>query len=223
FDKKSDQAEFTGIDDGEVTRTVNLQLKDNMKKGYFGKVVAGGGAGDDQNYFENQAMINYFKGKKKFSAFGIMANTGKIGLGWEDRDKFGGGGGNTFMSDDGGSVTYYSNDDDFESWSGNYNGRGFPKAWTGGAHFSNKWNEDKQHLGANYRYAKQNIESIDNTFTQVILDSNSQQFNNETKDEFKTGQRHKVDGMYEWKTDSLSTLRLNASGNYSNSINRSVY
>lgn len=223
FDKKSDQAEFTGIDDGEVTRTVNLQLKDNMKKGYFGKVIAGGGVGDDQNYFENQAMINYFKGKKKFSAFGIMANTGKIGLGWEDRDKFGGGSGNTFMSDDGGSVTYYSNDDDFESWSGNYNGRGFPKAWTGGAHFSNKWNQDKQHLGANYRYAKQNIESIDNTFTQVILDSNSQQFNNETRDEFKTGQRHKVDGMYEWKTDSLSTLRLNASGNYSNSINRSVY
>src|SRR5690606_26738046 len=86
FDKKSEQAEFTGIDDGNTKRTVNLQLKDNMKKGYFGKVVAGGGTGDDREYFENQAMLNFFKGKKKLSAFGIMSNTGKIGLGWEDRE-----------------------------------------------------------------------------------------------------------------------------------------
>ncbi|MEO6814440.1 MAG: carboxypeptidase regulatory-like domain-containing protein, partial [Ginsengibacter sp.] len=34
FDKKSDQAEFTGIDDGQKTRTLNLKLKDNAKKGY---------------------------------------------------------------------------------------------------------------------------------------------------------------------------------------------
>lgn len=222
FDKKSEQAEFTGIDDGSATRTVNLQLKDNMKRGYFGKITAGGGAGDDQNYFENQAMLNYFKGKKKLSVFGIMANTGKVGLGWEDQEKFGGGNGNVSYTEEGGMMTTWSGEDDFDSWSGQYNGRGFPKAWTGGAHFSDKWKDDRHHLGANYRYAKQNIESVDNTFTQVIL-PNSQQFTNQTQDEFKTGQRHKVDGIYEWKTDSLSTLRLNASGNYSNSQNRSDF
>lgn len=220
FDKKSEQAEFTGIDDGEVTRTVNLKLKDNMKTGYFGKVVAGGGAGDDQNYFENQAMLNYFKGKMKVAAFGIIANTGKIGLGWEDRDKFGGGDQNTTYED--GVMYTTSSNDEFESWSGKYNGRGFPKAWTGGLHFSNKWNEDIHHLSGNYRYAKQNIESIDNTFTQIILDK-SQQFSDQSEDEFKSGQRHKVDGMYEWKTDSLSTLKLTASVNHTNSRNNSKY
>ncbi|MCB0696490.1 MAG: outer membrane beta-barrel protein [Chitinophagaceae bacterium] len=220
FDKKSEQAEFTGIDDGEVTRTVNLQLKDNMKKGYFGKVATGGGAGDDQNYFENQAMMNYFKGKKKVSAFGIVANTGKIGLGWEDRDKYGGGDDNTSFED--GVMYTTSSNDEFESWSGKYNGRGFPKAWTGGLHYSDKWNEDKHHLSGNYRYAKQNIESIDNTFAQVIL-PNSQQFSDQSEDEFKTGQRHKVDGLYEWKTDSLSTLKLTASVNYTNSRNESKF
>jgi hypothetical protein len=34
--KKSDQAEFTGIDDGE-TKTINLRQK-IKKKGYFGKI-----------------------------------------------------------------------------------------------------------------------------------------------------------------------------------------
>lgn len=220
FDKKSEQAEFTGIDDGESTRTVNLQLKDNMKKGYFGKVVAGGGTGDDQNYFENQAMVNYFKGKKKLSAFGIMANTGKIGLGWEDRDKFGGNSSNTVYED---GVMYTTNDgDEFDSWSGQYNGRGYPKAWTGGVHFSDKWNEDKHHLAGNYRYAKQNIEAINNTFSQVLT-KDAQLFTDERQDEFKTGQRHRLDGLYEWKTDSLSTLRLTVMGNHQNSQNRSTF
>lgn len=220
FDKKSEQAEFTGIDDGERTRTVNLQLKDNMKKGYFGKVTAGGGKGEVQNYFENQAMLNGFKGKRKLSVFGIVANTGKIGLGWEDRDKFGGGD-NTEFTDDGMMVTY-SSDDEFDSWNGKYNGQGYPKAWTGGMHYSNKWNEDKHHLASNYRYAKQNIESIDNTITQYVL-PDSQYFSKQSQDQFKSGQRHKVDGLYEWKPDSLSTIKLTASGNYTNSINNSVY
>lgn len=220
FDKKSEQAEFTGIDDGEVTRTVNLQLKDDMKKGYFGKVAAAGGTGEVQNYFENQAMFNYFKGKKKLAVFGIMANTGKIGLGWQDKEKYGMDNSNTFYDD--GVMYTTSNNDEFESWDGQYDGRGYPKAWTGGVHFSDKWNEDKHHLATNYRYAKQNIESIENTLTQLIL-PDSQLFTDETQDEFKTGERHKVTGLYEWKTDSLSTLKLNASADYTNSLNRSQY
>lgn len=220
FDKKSEQAEFTGIDDGEVTRTVNLQLKDNMKTGYFGRVAAAGGVGETQNYYENQAMLNYFKGKKKVSVFGIVANTGKIGLGWEDREKFGGGDQNTTYGD--GVMYTTSSNDEFETWSGRYNGRGYPKAWTGGAHFSDKWNEDKHHIAANYRYAKQNIESIENTLTQLIL-PDSQLFTDERQDEFKSGQRHKVYGLYEWKVDSLSTLKLNVTSDYTNSINQSDY
>ena len=38
FNKKSDQAEFTGIDDGNSKKTINLKLKEDKKKGYFGKI-----------------------------------------------------------------------------------------------------------------------------------------------------------------------------------------
>ena len=40
FDKKIDQAEFTGIDDGQKTKTINLKLKEDKKNGYFGKAEA---------------------------------------------------------------------------------------------------------------------------------------------------------------------------------------
>ena len=219
FDKKSDEAEFTGIDDGERTKTINLQLKDNMKRGYFGKVKAGGGAGDLQNYFENQAMINAFKGKRKISAFGIMANTGTIGLGWEDQDKFNANTGTTTIGDDGSMTTYYTSDD-FESWDGQYNGRGFPRAWTGGLHYSNKWNEDKHHLAGNYRYAKQDIESIENTITERIL-QDSALYETRNSNSFKTGNRNKVNGLYELKVDSLSTIKVTAVVNRTENLRNS--
>ena len=44
LDKKSSQAEFTGVDDGQRTKTVNLVLKDDAKRGYFVKGEAGDGA-----------------------------------------------------------------------------------------------------------------------------------------------------------------------------------
>lgn len=62
FDKKSDQAAFTGIDDGEKTKTINLKLKEDKKNGYFGKISAGGGL---KNKYNNEGMINFFKGKEK--------------------------------------------------------------------------------------------------------------------------------------------------------------
>src|SRR5450432_2173948 len=68
FDKKSDQAAFTGIDDGEKTKTINLKLKDNKKNGYFGKANVGGGT---NGYHDNQVMFNDFKGKRKFAFYGI--------------------------------------------------------------------------------------------------------------------------------------------------------
>src|SRR5690606_20522307 len=122
YDKKSDQAAFTGIDDGIREKTINLQLKDNMKKGYFGKVVAGGGT--DQ-YYENQLMLNAFKNKRKLSVFGIAANTGKMGLGWEDRDKYTPSN-NSFMSEEGYMIQTGDDGSEMTDWNGNYNGQGIP-------------------------------------------------------------------------------------------------
>lgn len=224
FDKKSEQAEFTGIDDGEKTKTINLQLKEDKKRGYFGKLSAGGGKGEGQGgYFENQAMLNAFKGKRKLAAFGIMSNTGKIGLGWEDRDKFSGNS-NTQYTDEGYMYTSWDGDDaDFESWSGQYNGQGLPRAWTGGIHYSNKWNEDKHHLSGNYRYAKQIIETLGNTLTEYNLPNNSKYYTEEDRSLSKDAQRSKADFLYEWKPDTTSSIRVTANVSQTEARNVSQY
>lgn len=204
FDKKSENAEFTGIDDGERIKTINLQLKDKYKKGYFGKVALGGG---NDGFFENQGMFNYFRGKQKFSVYGIAANTGKVGLSYQDADKFTGGSSNRYYDEENGYTI--STSDDEGNWSGQYSGQGLPKAWTAGAHYSNKWNADKHHVSANYRFNRQNIETINNVLTQYSL-PDSVYYNDQKSNTFSTSDRHGLTGLYEWKIDSLSTLKFTA-------------
>ena len=43
MDKKSDQAEFTGIDDGNEEKVIDLSVKPGMLEAWFGNVTAGGG------------------------------------------------------------------------------------------------------------------------------------------------------------------------------------
>ena len=43
FDDMSDQAKFTKIDDGSRTKTINIKLKKDMNKGYFGRALVSGG------------------------------------------------------------------------------------------------------------------------------------------------------------------------------------
>ncbi|MEO7316117.1 MAG: hypothetical protein ABIW47_13090, partial [Ginsengibacter sp.] len=102
FDKKSDQAEFTGIDDGNTAKTINLKLKEDAKTGYFGKAdVAGGPQKDIDNRYNTNLMGSSFKGKRKISGFLLNGNTGQDGLGWEDEQKYSGFD-NISVTDDGG-------------------------------------------------------------------------------------------------------------------------
>jgi len=218
FDKKSDQATFTGIDDGEKTKTINLKLKDDKKKGYFGKVKAGGGP---DGKYENEAMINYFKGKKKISVFGTMANTGKAGLSWQDNDKYGGNN-NVEYNEDEGYFYSFSSGDEFNTWGGQYNGEGLPRAWNGGAHFSNKWNSDKDNVNGNYRYYKQEIEVQGATRTQTIL-PDTQYFNNESRNTYNQNINHKIDAFYDLQLDSLSSMKLTINGSHTNGHSVSAY
>jgi hypothetical protein len=105
FDKKSDQAQFTGFDDGQEQKTINLKLKDNMNRGEFGKVELGGGWKDR---WQNQAMVNSFKNKRQMSIYGLMSSNGKTGLGWEDKNTYTGDGGGMQMDEDGGFMWNFS-------------------------------------------------------------------------------------------------------------------
>lgn len=88
YDRKSDQAQFTGIDDGQREKTINLQLKDSHKKGYFGNLQ--GGYGTDNRY-GIRGNINKFTDKQQLSFLGMSNNTNEQGFSIEDYINFQGG------------------------------------------------------------------------------------------------------------------------------------
>lgn len=53
----------------ETEKVINLTLKEDAKKGYFGKV---NGASDFNQFYEGEVLANKFNGSQKISVFGIV-------------------------------------------------------------------------------------------------------------------------------------------------------
>lgn len=64
FDQQSDQSRFSGFDDGNTTKTINIVTKVDMRDGIFGKVSAGYGYKD--RYAAN-GSLNYFNGNRRIT------------------------------------------------------------------------------------------------------------------------------------------------------------
>jgi len=101
FDKKSEFSETTGIDDGKEEKTIDLELKEDHKNGFFGKITAGYGTDDT---YKGSASINKFSPKTRLSLIAKTNNTSKEGFDFNDLAKMSGGFGELFGSD--GTFTF---------------------------------------------------------------------------------------------------------------------
>ncbi|MEO7393871.1 MAG: carboxypeptidase regulatory-like domain-containing protein, partial [Chitinophagaceae bacterium] len=81
FDDMSEQAKFTKIDDGSRSKTINIKLKKDRNKGYFGRALAGVG---DQGRYEGNLSINKFNGNKRISLLFNGNNINKQGFSFSD-------------------------------------------------------------------------------------------------------------------------------------------
>lgn len=213
FDKKSDQAVFSGVDDGSKTKTINLKLKEDRKKGYFGKVQA---ATNGKELWDNNGMLNSFVGKRKISLYGVMSKTGKTGLSWGENMNYGNTGGMETVTDGEGSFYISGAGDDNEpntDWDGRFSGNGIPKSWAGGVNYNNKWNEDRQTLTANFKYGKINTPAESINRSQYILPDTVYYINSNNKT-FSGSTSQKVNLYSTLKLDSMSTLKITASAGY---------
>ena len=82
YDKKSDLARVTGIDDGEDETVLDLSVKKGMNQGWAGQLNLGAGT---QHRYNTRMNVNRFASSNYLSIIGGMNNVGDMG--------FGGGGG----------------------------------------------------------------------------------------------------------------------------------
>ena len=95
YDKKSDLARITGIDDGEEETVLDLTVKKEMETGWFGNADVAGGTKDR---YSARAMINHFRGPTQMSIIGRINNVNNQGYS-------GGGGGPRWRRNNGMTTT----------------------------------------------------------------------------------------------------------------------
>lgn len=81
YDKLSDQAEFSGVSDGEDIKALNIVTRPGMNAGQFGKLYAG--YGTDDHYLAG-GNLNFFNGTRRISIIGMSNNVNQQNFSNED-------------------------------------------------------------------------------------------------------------------------------------------
>jgi hypothetical protein len=81
FDQLSEQSQFTGFDDGDTQKTINIRTKRGMSNGQFGKVSAG--AGENDRYLAS-GNYNSFNGARKVTLLGLSNNVNQQNFSTDD-------------------------------------------------------------------------------------------------------------------------------------------
>ncbi|MDR3715860.1 MAG: outer membrane beta-barrel protein [Puia sp.] len=201
LEKKSLQADFTGVDDGKRSTTVNLVLKDNSKQVTLKKIQAGG---NPSGYYDASAVEAGFKKKRQFVVIGMMDNVGSSQV-------------NTTVADHSAGLNLQRDNNDPLGGSA---GIGIPLVAGAGLHYANDWGVGV-HINANgqYGYTTTNPTSV-LLNRQLLPDSIYLQEQTNRSSNYQSKQQSAV--LIEDKLDSLSALQIYAQGQTSIGGNRLV-
>ena len=183
-ERKSEQARFTGIDDGEEETIIDLSMKPGMMQGWFGNVMGGGGhdvpgAGSDMNdwRYQGAAMIGRFTDKSQISVILNGNNTNNRGFndmaGSMMQGMRGGGGG-------------------MGRGMGGWGGRnGITTSWMGGLNGAFTLCDGDMDLAGNYLYNGSINEVMEESSKITYLDDGSRLLNNQNGNDRTMTQGHR--------------------------------
>jgi len=165
YDRKSDQAMFTGIDDGSEETAINLKLKKDRNKSTFGKLNGGAGT---PSVFDLQGNVNVINNDEQISAIGGANNTNRQNFSNRNIINFSGGGGGRPGA--GGGVTL-----NFSGGSGetDANAQGIAETYSIGGNYSNLFNDKKTEFNANLSISDVERNNISSSFTQNLTPGNA--------------------------------------------------
>ena len=90
YNKLSDNAEFSGMDDGEGYKAINIVTHETMRQGFFGKLYAGYGYQPETDEITNSnkyilgGNVNMFHGSSRVSLIGLLNNINQQNFSFED-------------------------------------------------------------------------------------------------------------------------------------------
>lgn len=222
FDDKSEQSKLTGVQDGVREKTMNVELKEEAKKGGFGKVTVAAGADGRWN---TSGLFNRFDKVNQFSIVGYGNNTNQSGLSWDDRQEFQGSGSFSgfndlgdfgFNSSGGMRYFYFSGGDSEESFDIPFNNlsKGFSDNEGAGVNYN--YLKKKKDFNSSYFFSRSNQLIEGNENRQNFLTDGSSFFTKDLNAQENLAGHHRLNFRFKNEIDSTNTLTIVGKGRYSN-------
>ena len=194
----------------EKIQVLDLKLKDEAKKGYFGKVNLAGGLNQlkapNTGFYESELLLNKYNKDQKMAVFGLASNTPKTNFGFGDLFKYGISEGRNWMNESDDQQSYSDNGDD--------NSEGIPQTIKTGFYIDQKaWKGARVRL--NYTYSQYDVTAGSQSLSQYILTDTTY-----TTDVYNTNQegykQHAIGLKFTQQIDSLSRIEFEPKINISN-------
>ena len=202
YEKKSDLAEMTGIDDGEEELVLDLTVKADAKKGWFSNIDLGYGrptqetAYDINNLYTVKGMVNRFKDNEHYSVILSTNNVNDMG--------FPGGGGR----------------------GGRGGGNGMNQSSMGGFSMAKNFGEEVEknkyqyQLGGGVRFRHNDSDVQSQSASETFLTQGSKNsFSNSRSESGNQNLNVSADLRFEWRPDTMTSLVFRPSLSYSTSSN----
>lgn len=218
FDRMSDQAQFTGVDDGNTAKSINIVTKPNMRNGQFGRIFVG--YGTDNHYLAGGNM-SFFKNNRRISLVGLtndvnqqnFAEMDLLGVTSSSNRNMGGGGG--FRGGGGGRP----GGGGFGGFGGGGGGGfligqqpGVSKTNSIGINFNDKWGQ-KIDVSGSYFFNNRKISNLEDLTREYFLTADSSQFYDQSTISSNNNYNHRASFRFDYKIDSFNSILITPSIN----------
>jgi hypothetical protein len=223
YDEKSDQSQFTGFDDGNTSKTINIITRPGKKQGIFGKFYAGGGTdgtkNDDDKYdskYNAGGNINFFEGDRRISLIGQTNNINiqnfspqdLVGVSGTSGGRGGGGRGGGMG---GGATNNFMTGQQ----------AGVSKTNAVGFNYSDKWGK-KVDVTASYFFNNSSNFTQDSTERNYVLPSQAGQTYNEISNATTNNYNHRFNMRLNYMMDSSNSILFVPSLSFQNNKSNSL-
>jgi hypothetical protein len=215
YDQQSDQSQFSGIDDGDRNKTINLVTKKDKRKGYFGQQSVGAGPNEtnDDVRYAARLNLNRFNGDQQISLIGQANNINQQSF--TGQNIFGGGAG--LGANFGGGAGGRGG-----GGGGNNGGNSnsITRTLAGGLNYRDEFGK-KADIAASYFLNDLNTVTDQQSRRQYALPDTSYQVNQNSMSRNKVTS-HRFNMRFNYKLDSLTTLRITPGFTVQNSEYQSI-
>ncbi len=193
-DTKTKSEAFSGENGDGENKTINLTIKKENNKGWFGRVSAG--AGTDERY-EGAAMVNRFDNDQRISVLASTNNINSPGFSFGEIRKMFGGGGNVWFN---GNGSFNVNGRSFGG------GSGIIKSKTAGMTYADTYKKGLD-VNLNYFYSGSSSNNDSKNSRENIL-PDSRYFSNNTSSTFDENDNHSINAEFDIEIDSTFLINV---------------